>query len=402
MSAAAFVLIINLFISAIFAVAFGSVAAYQRNSTAARWLAAAYAMGIFNVALEFILPYQADPNLVGIAIFAAFLFGLGFCIIGLARHYRVGLPWPVMGAIWAASLAGAVVIIDWPRDDLARMLLYQGPYATIMLLGVWVILQLERRRASEFALLVLCALGAVNFLAKPFIALAIGSGGGPQGYMASTYAAISQTTGACLLIANGLLMVLTMVRDVLAEMTARSQTDALSGLLNRRGFDERVAPSLSVLRRAGLPASMLIADLDNFKQVNDAYGHDAGDRVIAAFAAVLRHAAGDHFVVARFGGEEFAVFLPGIEAPAARLFAESVRSGFAAHAMPFLAPTSRPTVSIGVAQMGLDETEAEALRRADQALYEAKRDGRNRVRVATAANDAMVRHPMRARLRPGT
>lgn len=399
MSAAAFILVINLFISAIFAGAFAVVAAYQRTTTAARWLAGAYSFGILNVGLEFILPHQSDPAVVGIAIFADFLLALGFCVIGLARQYRVTLPWPVLAGLWGVSLAIIFVVIDWPRESIARMVLYQGPYAASMLLGIWVILRRTSRQALDIALLVLFALGAVNFMVKPVIAMAIGSGGSPQGYIGSSYAAISQTAGACLLIANGLCMLLILVRDVLAEMTARSETDTLSGLLNRRGFDERVAPSVALLRRSGLPGSMLIADLDNFKQINDQHGHEAGDRVIVSFAAVLREAAGDHFAVARLGGEEFAVFLPGIEAASARLFAESVRTGFAGRAMPMLPEGVRATVSIGVAQMEADETEAEVLRRADLALYEAKREGRDQVRVAPAPRDAMPEHPMGRRSR---
>jgi len=402
MSAAAFILTINLFISAIFAGAFAVVAAYQRSSTGARWLSGAYSFGILNVGLEFILPYLSNSAPVDIALFAAVLLGLGFGVIGLARHYRMKVPWLLLIPFWGAALGAVSATIDWPRDDVLRMFFYQSPYALTMVLGIWVVLKHRRHQALEIALLGVFALSAVNFGTKPLIAMAIGSGGSPQGYITSTYAAISQTSGACLLIANGLCLLLILVRDVMAEMTARSQTDTLSGLLNRRGYEERVGASLAALRRSGLPASMLIADLDNFKQVNDEHGHDIGDRVIVAFADILRQAAGDHFVVARLGGEEFAVFLPGTESAGARLFAESVRTAFSALALPTLPGTLRPTVSIGVAQMDAAETEAEVLRRADNALYEAKREGRDRVRIASGPRDAMPEHPMGRRPQHGT
>jgi diguanylate cyclase (GGDEF) domain len=143
---------------------------------------------------------------------------------------------------------------------------------------------------------------------------------------------------------------------------------------------------------------MIIADLDNFKAINDSYGHDSGDEVIAAFARILREAAGEHFVVGRLGGEEFGVFMPGVEASGARLFAENVRTRFAAVDFPFLRQGTRATVSMGVAQIALGDSHSDALRRADAALYQAKRDGRDRVQVA--APDAMPEHPLESLAEP--
>jgi len=392
MSAATFVLAINLFIAAIFAVSFGVVAAYQKMSDAARWMSAAYALGIFNVILEFVLPFQQDPRLVGIAIFLDFLLATLLMVVGLAKHYRLAVPWRLLGGILVFSTAIIVAIIGWPRDSFARMVLYQSPYALVMAVGAWVILRQRHKRTLDLILATLFALSALQFLAKPLLAAAIGSGARPQDYIASTYAAISQTVGAFLLIANGLLILLILVRDLMEEMTARSETDKLSGLYNRRGFDDRVGPGIAMLRRTGLPGAMIIADLDNFKAINDSHGHDSGDEVIAAFARLLKEAAGEHFVVGRLGGEEFGIFMPGVEASGARLFAENVRTRFGAVEFPFLDHGTRATVSMGVAQIGPGDSHSDALRRADAALYQAKRDGRDRVQVA--APDAMPEHPL--------
>ena len=100
-------------------------------------------------------------------------------------------------------------------------------------------------------------------------------------------------------VAMGLLMLTLLVRDMLVEITARSETDPLSGLYNRRGFEQRVEPGLATLRKGGVPASLVVCDLDHFKAINDNYGHDMGDRVIAGFAAVLKRTAADRMTAAQ-------------------------------------------------------------------------------------------------------
>lgn len=390
MTAAAFILAINLCVAGIFAIAFGVVAASARSAPGARWLAAAYGLGMVNPVLEFILPMQSDPRLVGIGIFALFLFALSFCVIGLARHYRIAPPWHLLGPVVGASLVTIVLIIDMPRNSLPRAVLYQLPYLLVQLIGVFVILTSARRQALDITLLVLLTLSGLHFIAKPLLAAAIGSGATPQAYLGSTYAAISQATGAVLLIANGLLMLLIIVRDSMAEMTARSETDTLSGLLNRRGFEDRADKLLATTQRAGIPGAMLVADLDHFKSINDTFGHEAGDRVIAAFAEVLETFADPRSVMGRLGGEEFAVFMPATNLATARLYAEGVRSGFSSMAISGLPQGLAVSASFGVAPLEPSDSLSDLLRRSDAALYEAKKSGRDRVCVS--GSDATAPH----------
>ena len=382
MSAAAFVLAINLFVAGIFATAFGVVAAYQRSAVGARWLAFAYSFGVLNVVFEFILPFQQDHRLVSFGIFAVFLLALAGCVVGLAHHYRLNPPWLLLAVAVFASLLLNLSILDMPRASFVRNLLYQAPYAVIQAIGVGVILANPRKRALDLALLVIYFISALHFLAKPVLAMLIGSGAVPQAYMSSTYAAVSQTLGAVLLIANGLMMLLIIIRDVMAEMTARSETDTLSALLNRRGFEDRGDKALTLAARSGVPAVMIVADLDHFKQINDTYGHAAGDEVIAAFAAVLRDCAPPHAVLGRLGGEEFAAFLPGANLATGRLYAETVRNAFRAGPRDQLDVDRPVSASFGVAQFVPPDHLSDLLRRADAALYRAKTDGRDCVRIA--------------------
>ncbi|MCP8882787.1 GGDEF domain-containing protein [Devosia sp. XJ19-1] len=382
MSAAAYVLAINLFVAGIFATAFGVVAAYQRSAMGARWLAIAYSFGVFNVVLEFILPFQEDHRLVSFGIFAAFLFAVALCVVGLAHHYRLQPPWRILAAVVIASLLVNIAILDMERASFTRNMLYQAPYALVQIIAMGVVLANRRKRTLDMALLALFVLSALHFLAKPFLAMAIGSGAAPQGYMASNYAAVSQTLGAVLLIANGLMMLLVIMRDVMADMTARSETDTLSQLLNRRGFEDRGGKALALAARSGVPAVMIVADLDHFKQINDRFGHAVGDQVIASFAAVMRDSAPAYAVLGRLGGEEFAAFLPGANLTTGKLYAETVRNVFRSLDVD----TSEPaTASFGVAQLMPFDPLSELLRRADAALYQAKTSGRDCVRLAMSA-----------------
>jgi diguanylate cyclase (GGDEF)-like protein len=160
-------------------------------------------------------------------------------------------------------------------------------------------------------------------------------------------------------------------------------TDPLSGCVNRRGLDQQLARELARAERAGAPVALLAADIDFFKRVNDEYGHAAGDAVIREVGGLLRDVARAGDVVARVGGEEFVVVLAGADEAGAAALAR--RAVDAVRARRFAAlPDVTVTLSVGVAAEPVvaDAQVAEALKgRADAALYEAKRGGRDRAVV---------------------
>ena len=174
----------------------------------------------------------------------------------------------------------------------------------------------------------------------------------------------------------------------LAEANARlaqlAVTDGLTGLYNHRHFHERLALEVERSHRSGLPLSLLMLDVDHFKQFNDSFGHPAGDEVLRQLARVLADTRRANDVVARYGGEEFAVILVDTAKFTAAKVAERVRARVYGHDFSEAAQRAgRLGVSIGVATFPDDGGDAEALvRAADTALYAAKRAGRNRVVAA--------------------
>lgn len=162
-----------------------------------------------------------------------------------------------------------------------------------------------------------------------------------------------------------------------AQLNRVASTDDLTGVANRRAFLES-----AVAARRGGEDWLLLADIDRFKSINDRFGHERGDAFLKAVAEVLRDAAGPRDVVGRLGGEEFAMFLRGVSASEAQRKAEAVRVRTAALALPTEdRRTVATTLSIGLARCAIGETIHDDLKRADQALYQAKRDGRDRVRL---------------------
>jgi diguanylate cyclase (GGDEF)-like protein len=163
------------------------------------------------------------------------------------------------------------------------------------------------------------------------------------------------------------------------QLEELSRTDALTGLRNRRSFDEELAMRFEYALRYGRPLTLVMIDIDHFKEVNDAFGHPVGDAVLQKVAEVLKRTTRRSDVVARFGGEEFAVLLPETPMREALQFAEKIRAAVAAEDLgPGMPP--RITISAGVA--AISQSPEDLVAAADAALYRAKRSGRNRVEGA--------------------
>ena len=169
-----------------------------------------------------------------------------------------------------------------------------------------------------------------------------------------------------------------------ARLQALASRDPLTGVANRRRFDETLSRHLADSKRTKLPVAVAILDLDHFKTVNDVYGHPTGDRVLKACVERWESAIRGHDLLARLGGEEFAVILPGADASRARDIAERLRTRLASSAFPVRRGSVdlAVTVSIGVAVNRSGQTAAGLLAQADAAVYRAKHEGRNRVVLA--------------------
>ena len=171
------------------------------------------------------------------------------------------------------------------------------------------------------------------------------------------------------------------IKDSLKEAEQHSNTDALTGLANRRALEAFLRAAQITAMEAGTPLSILMLDVDHFKQFNDGYGHQVGDQVLRLVAKVLQENVRDCDLAARFGGEELMAILPGAAIDAGIEVAERVRRRIADARLTRRTTgeeISSVTVSMGVAQFRMGETADGLIARCDKALYQAKRKGRNR------------------------
>ncbi|TQV89064.1 GGDEF domain-containing protein [Aliikangiella coralliicola] len=167
------------------------------------------------------------------------------------------------------------------------------------------------------------------------------------------------------------------------EITIQATIDPLTQTYNRRALDEMASKEVSRSRRLGLPVSVILTDIDLFKQVNDQHGHQVGDTVLVSFARRLKHNLREHDILARFGGEEFLVLLPDTDAPTALKIAEKLRVLVSQKTMTAddEAFDLEITASFGVsASFGKDIDWKALVSKADHALYQAKANGRNKVK----------------------
>jgi diguanylate cyclase (GGDEF)-like protein len=169
------------------------------------------------------------------------------------------------------------------------------------------------------------------------------------------------------------------------ELSRAAIVDSGSGLFNRLYFQNRLDEELQRASRQGTPLSMQIIDVDSFKAINDRFGHLAGDAVLKDVAEILRRSVRVFDVCARFGGDEFAVVMPGSTLESATVVAERIR-GRIHERQPRAADDPAVTVSVGVAQLRAGEHARDVIERADRALYQAKKGGKNRV-VASTGSD---------------
>jgi diguanylate cyclase (GGDEF)-like protein len=176
------------------------------------------------------------------------------------------------------------------------------------------------------------------------------------------------------------------LRGMMRQLEAQAATDELTGLFNRRHFLQVAGRELAALAQ-GQQHGLALIDLDYFKRINDTYGHAVGDRVLQTFAAVAQSCLRDGDILARYGGEEFVLLLPNTDVDQFSACCERLREAFA-RAEPVGVQVNSLSLSAGMTLLSNKDALDEALLRADQALYRAKRDGRNRCAAAWEGSGA--------------
>ena len=301
-----------------------------------------------------------------------------------------------MATIFAVIRSGAALHWQDPSLALAQMLyaiacaagayVLAGPFRSAVLPMIAVVLMF-----GTFGLSMRQVVGVAIYTLLLWLALAAywvqREGGSADGWLreeVNVGVLLMVLGGVCVLTARLVGMRARSKRQQLALEQALEQNrmlatqDALTGCLNRRAMTERLGRAMALVARFGTPCSVILIDLDHFKQVNDRFGHGAGDEVLRTVAELTRGQLRDVDTVARWGGEEFLVLLPATPAGEAMSCAERLQAKLAEARFPAISPELRLSFSAGVASIGREERLANLIDRADKAMYQAKQAGRAR------------------------
>jgi diguanylate cyclase (GGDEF)-like protein len=392
MSGAQVVMLVNIALGSLFVAAYAIIALSNKSQRRALWFSVGYLLGMVAPACDLIGPLVGEPQLLDAVGYISFLLAILSISATFSVFCRRPPLWRQILMVLALGLASRISIWSLPPHTLVYGIAYQLPFTLAAMLATRTVLAVRPRRALHLALAGVFGVIAAHFMVKPSLAVAFGPGAAPGDYAHTAYALFSQASTGVLLLAAGIFLLLVVAQRAISESQLASETDPLSGITNRRGFDRLAQEALSRAKNLGLPVSAAIFDLDHFKRVNDTFGHSTGDAVIVAFATQLRATAPADSVVGRQGGEEFALLIPGATVQMAWLAADAIRVATAQQPDSDLPSV---TVSGGVAQLRRGETLSELLGRADQASYNAKRGGRDRICMAADVSfDSVARETL--------
>jgi len=323
---------------------------------------------------------KAFPPFLGI-IPTTSLYALCAVLVsaGVSLRYRGSAPWTLL-----ASVAGVHMAIYsychlatdnfWFRSIEANV-----GAGVIFAIGLANIRGRQQRRIDRL-IFALYALSVVQCFVRPWLVVLLTGGQmTPETYSADLFLiTMHLIVGVCAIVLGMALLIAYSV-EMIEELRRRSETDPLSGLLNRRGFEEQAPLVFARAEQIGAPVGVIIADIDRFKSINDTHGHDFGDMVIAELGQILGVYADDGRIAGRIGGEEFALLLSGETGPEAAALAEAIREDFSRVSIETPEGAFSFTASFGTAERRWGEDLRYALAKADEALYLAKSGGRNRV-----------------------
>lgn len=303
---------------------------------------------------------------------------LGFIAasLGFERAFSLGLSKRFLWSLFATSALSAVAVSGLNEIDVLRQSVVSFWHIAIIAYVATTLFRLpESGFKHRFLAILLCgvALATANQVVTSAVIQAFYTQMSYAEQLA-TYGAIASTAHVTALFGFGAGLVFHVMSDLAAEYRNASITDSLTGLLNRRGFIDAVSHGET------RPAALVMLDIDRFKAINDTYGHNAGDRVITAVAALMMRAAPSPHLCGRLGGEEFAILLQRAELATAEAVAQSLRTAIEIELDGFVAEDHSVTASFGVALVRDGDID-KALVAADHALYAAKRSGRNMVCV---------------------
>lgn len=382
MSAQFFFLLLNPAISALLGTA---LAVIWRHKPDALFMRTA-SIALFTFALAFIAQDVLPPAqllLSNLTINLAFL--TCFTLFCIAMVQMAGGKPPLL-SFTIIVVATLTSILWWlyGEDNLAnRVHTMNVSHSLMCLLTIVTAWRSPRKGWGRNLAMLVPAAGLINFAWRPMLVVWEGNFyGSGNNFLDSIYWNTTRLGSPILAVLAAVSLMTGLSLALINDLKEEARTDKLSGCLNRRGFEEQCLSTFTKTDRVARAMTMIVADLDHFKHVNDSQGHAKGDQIIQAFASALRRTMPSGAAIGRIGGEEFAILLFGDDAEQTSSAIETCRRAF--HALQSGLNVDPITASFGVYKCAHEDNLDIALTRADKALYEAKDAGRNAVRIHNA------------------
>jgi len=317
------------------------------------------------------------------------------CIIYLASLCeRAGqrLNIPSMIVVYVVTAAVLALAVNITNDVGPRLIIVNMGYGVMFAMGVTTLLMSSRRSVIDIAIIAVVAFQAADFLVRPNLTLMFERSIPAEVYRESVYYSVIGLVLGIKSVISAMVLIGATIIEWTISMRETSSRDPLTGLLNRATFEHSMRTLLPRAETEGRSLSLVVADIDHFKQVNDIWGHQAGDVAIAGFGDLIRDMVRDCDKCGRIGGEEFCIAVWNCDSAPAERLADRIRKAFARLEHEGLSDDIRLTASFGVATARSGETYEDLFARADAALYAAKSKGRDCVVNADSVADVAAQN----------
>ena len=337
--------------------------------------AAAYTLSACGFLVAILLPPESTITFQ----ISQFFYSVSAACIVWGACERVGQKafLGVQTAVYLVAASMLILAVFLSQDAGPRLVISNTGYGIMLLVGVVSLLAAPRRRLSDNLVIGVLAINALDFLVRPSLTLLVEGQINVAAYHESIYFSLINLVLSVKAVVTATVLVAACVADYLAQLKESALHDDLTGLKSRAAFETDARDMMERGFDENRPVTLLIADIDHFKRVNDIWGHQAGDTAIMNFGSLFEDTVRGCDVSARVGGEEFCVVVWNCSLADGARLAERIRIAFAQMQHHGIGPGIHLTASFGVAQMRNGERYETLFARADAALYQAKENGRN-------------------------
>lgn len=365
----------------IFTVGFALIWNANRHITAAGIWAVGYFLGFLSFSMSPLLNAFPEWRFLRPIGDTAYLGSCVLLVIGLGIRYGVKVLAIPVGMVFMVS----VTVISWywfvvDNYSIRTEAISYGCGA-LLIIGAWMIYPTLKSQRTHILFWIVSAFAAQAFLTPITTIYVLGERFTEATVSGSFYVELLSLTVSLTAICLATALLVDVGMNIVHRLRDEAATDGMTGLRTRQSFEATVMAAYGTSEKDVRPAALIVCDIDNFKAVNDTFGHGVGDEVICGFADVLRDGCRSEDYAARYGGEEFIVFLPRTTLQMARLVAEQLRMGFERYRCSEPVEDQTFSASFGVAVFREGELYDSVFARADAALYAAKHSGRNCVRM---------------------